>query len=77
MFDYLGMKMCNLDETTPVGALIPYYMKNIPDQAEWKVGGEFFRFNDITKWGDIATINSQAASNDPFSLNYHNRIPTG
>lgn len=60
------------DNTTPVGTLIPYYMQNGPKDG----GQEFFRFNDITKWGDISTINSTAASYDPFSMNSDLGIPS-
>ena len=76
LFNYLGMKLSDLDATTPVGALIPYYMKNLNPKDPTQ-GQEFFRYNDITQWGDIATINAQAPSNDPFSMNYDGQIPSG
>jgi hypothetical protein len=71
------MKPSTLDAETPVGALIPYYMKNTSSPDDSAPGKEFFHFNDITQWGDIATINSQASSYDPFSLNYDHKIPSG
>jgi hypothetical protein len=66
-----------LDEKTPVGALIPYYMKNTLDPSDPTGGREFFHFNDITRWGDMGEINLNAPLYDPFSMNYSQEIPSG
>lgn len=69
------MQDSDVNDKTPVGTLIPYYMKNLDPHNP--TGREFFHFNDTTKWGDIATINSQAPSYDPFFMNYKEEIPSG
>ena len=66
LFHHLGMEKKTLEENTPVGSLIPYYMQNIEDDNV----KEPWCFNNICKFGDYKYWAKQAGRDrDAFSLN--------
>ncbi|EER23298.1 hypothetical protein D8B26_001388 [Coccidioides posadasii str. Silveira] len=69
LFKNLGMEKRDLGESTPLGSLIPYYMKS--DSPS----GEPWHYNDITMWGNYNAIQAQAKGGDPFQINTTGTIP--
>lgn len=61
------MEKRELSPSTPIGSLIPYYLKN--------TSGEPWSYNDIPKWGQYAAIRDSVANKDPFEVNQGGDIP--
>jgi hypothetical protein len=73
------MEKSTLTPTTPAGALIPYYMTNVENPTQPPPvdapAQEWWRFNDITKFGDLKILSQSAVGHDVFSLNTDGQIP--
>jgi len=73
------MELQALTKTTPAGALVPYYMNNVENPSQPPPANaviqEWWRFNDITEFGDLNVLSKSVAGNDVFSLNTHGQIP--
>jgi hypothetical protein len=62
-----------------IGSLVPYYMQNNeehPVDPNNPKAEEYFCFNDITKFGDLAQITQQSSRFDPFKINANGKIPS-
>jgi hypothetical protein len=68
------IKVPNLTSTTPLGALIPYYISN-PADPKNPTGdaAEYWCYNDIVQFGDLGAI-VKTDNQDPFQLNINNDI---
>jgi hypothetical protein len=74
------MKMQALTPTTQAGALVPYYLQNVENPSQPPpvdaVVQEWWRFNDITVFGDLNQLSKSTPGNDVFTLNTDGQIPT-
>jgi len=58
------MEKANLEDSPPLGSLVPYYMHNDSDNSI-----EPWCYNGITKWGNYDQIRASSENSDPFNIN--------
>ena len=67
----------SVDDKTPIGSLIPYYIQNIAINGSKKGRpNEPWCYNANTKWGDYVGITASDRGHfDPFRINDDKKIP--